>query len=413
MTLPTPPRYVVLPEEVIEQAYAPDKPRRALLASFTRILSLAWESKYARTPSMNEEELMAFLRLSRRQYFEQKADMELLGWLRSTHPVPGFVQFSFSRSIVASVTKQVDEMLSAESRTADAENSTEVRKTALESELIGGGESLIKDLKTDSLPPTLKEKSSAKNRTSEFPSAVEILAQTPLLFDGAVVISKGLEGREPLDVLAWCAYAFSQKEKMAGPGGVVRNRLLENQRPPEWTKHRWRETLPEDFLEALHLITYECDVCRHIFQQRAQLDEHKKSHPLFAICERCGMKFETLELLDEHWEEKHTPVATVLEPDESVSRRLNDGKTMSPAQAWQSILGQLQLEMPRVSFETWVQHTHVARYDGNTLTVTAGNQYACDWLESRLTSTIERMLVGILNQEVRVVFVVADLVESE
>lgn len=405
MTLPTPPRYVVLPSEVIEQAYAPDKPRRALLASFTRILSLAWEAKYEKTPRLNEEELMVFLKLSRRQYFEQKADMELLGWLRSSHPVVGFVQFTFSRSSVASVSSQdqIAEITSAKNRTDDAKSRTSDL-------LIGGGEYLIKDLKTNSLPPTLNAKASAKNRTPSFPSAVEILAQTPLLFDGAVVISKGLDDREPLDVLAWCAYAFSQKGKMSGPGGVVRNRLLENQRPIEWTKHRWKETLPDDFLEALGLIKYECDVCQQIFEHRTDLDTHKKTHPVFAICERCSRKFETLELLDSHYEEAH-PEPGLIEPDESVIKPI--AGILNAEQAWQAVLGQLQIEMPRASFETWVRDAQAVRYGRNVLTVAVANQYAVDWLESRLTSTVERLLIGILNAEVEVKFVVAELAEVE
>lgn len=408
MTLPTPPRYVVLPSEVIEQAYAPDKPRRALLASFARILSLAWESKYEKTPRLNEEELMAFLKLSRRQYFEQKADMELLGWLRSSHPVPGFVQFSFSRSIVASVSSQVPqaaEIPGAINRTVSAEN-TEKRT---DSSLIVGGESLIKNLKTDSTPPILSSETSAINRTSSFPSTVEILAQTPLLFDGAVVISRGLENREPLDALCWCAYAYSQKEKMSAPGGVVRNRLLENQKPIEWTKHKWQETLPDDFLEALGLITYECDVCREIFEHRADLVTHKKSHPVFAICEICSMKFETREQLDQHYEDEH-PEPKRLEPDESVATPIKG--SISAQGAWQAVQGQLQMEMPRASFETWVRDAQAVRYDGNALTIAVANQYAADWLENRLTSTINRLLIGILNAEVHVKFMVAETVKA-
>ncbi len=406
MTLPKPPRYVVFPYEVMEEAYAPDKPRRALFSSFLRILALAWQSKYEKTPSMNEDELIEYLKLSRRQYFEQKADMELMTWLRSSHPVPGFVQFSFSRSIVASVATQPTPEINAENRIDDEKN-TETRTS---DSLIGGGESLIKDLKTDSPPPTLKGEAGAKNRTSSFPNAVEILAQTPLLFDGAVVLSKGLENREPLDVLCWCAYAYSQKSKMAGPGGVVRNRLLENQSPIEWTKHRWRETLPEDFLEALHLITYTCDVCREVFEHRADLDDHKKSHPIFAICEICLMKFETNDLLDAHYAESHSE-PEIQEPDSSVRQQIA-GK-MNAERAWQAVLGQLQLEMPRASFETWVRDTQAIRYDGNTLTIGTANQYAADWLENRLTSTVERLLIGILNQKVQVQFEAAHLVESE
>ena len=406
MTLPTPPRYVVFPYEIMEQAYAPDKPRRALFSSFVRILALAWQNKYEKTPSLNEDELIEYLKLSRRQYFEQKADMELMTWLRSSHPVPGFVQFSFNRSIIASVATEATTEVSAKTRTTGEENA----ENRTDSSLIGGGESLIKDLNTDSSTPIIKEKESAKNRTSNFPSAIEILAQTPLLFDGAVVISKGLENREPLDVLCWCAFAYSQKSRMAGPGGVVRNRLLENQRPIEWTKHRWQETLPEDFLEALHLITYECDVCREVFEHRADLKSHKESHPVFAICEICFMKFETNDLLDAHYIESH-PQPESLEPDESVHQPIIGD--MNAKRAWQGVLAQLQPDMPRASFETWVRDTQAIRYGRNTLTVGVANQYAKDWLESRLTSIVERLLIGILNQEVAVVFTAPAMVESE
>lgn len=397
MSLPTPPRYVVIPEEVIEQAYRPDKPRRALLASFTRILSLAWEAKYERTPALNEEELMAFLKLSRRQYFEQRADMELLGWLRSSHPRPGFVQFSFSRSIIEKVAMEP----SAENRTAGAENRTP-------SSLIGGGESLI-NLNTDSLTPPLNGNGSAENRT--FPGVVEILRHTDKLFDGSLVVSEGLEDREPLDALAWCAYAYQQKSRMTGPGGVVRNRLKDHQSPPAWAKHRWREVLPDDFLEVLGLVEYECPVigCGQVFDQKVKLEEHVKAdHPFPSVCEYCRNLFTTTELLQEHLEDEHAEAHPVsIETDASVRVPINGG--MNAQQAWQSVLGQLQMDMPRASFDTWVKHSQAVRFHGNTIEIGVKNSYARDWLESRLASTVSRLLVGILNQTVDVAFVVAQI----
>lgn len=373
MTLPTPPRYVVLPSEVIEQAYAPDKPRRALLASFTRILSLAWEAKYEKTPRLNEEELMEFLKLSRRQYFEQKADMELLQWLRSSHPVAGFVQFSFSRSLVASVTKQVEIEPSAINRTGSAETRTGDIVVVVK-------ESTDSELSIETTTPILNGEASAKNRTDDnsedqpfLPSVERILENTSLLFNGAVVMSKGLEDRDPRDVLRWCAYVYSQKHTMSAPGGVVRNKLKWKEKPPEWTANKWFETLPEPFLEAI------------------------------------GLKFPEAD--DEPQEE---PVESMpLVPDESVNQRLNDGRTMSPAEAWQAVLGQLQIEMPRASFETWVRDAKAIRYDRNALTIGVANRYTAEWLESRLTSTVERLLIGILNAEVEVKFVVAELAEVE
>jgi hypothetical protein len=79
---------------------------------------------------------------------------------------------------------------------------------------------------------------------------------------------------------------------------------------------------------------------------------------------------------------------------------------MNIEQSWQSVLGQLQMEMPRASFDTWVRDTQVVSLEGGTLTIGVRNVYARDWLESRLTSTVSRMLVGMMNQAVAVRFVV-------
>jgi len=79
---------------------------------------------------------------------------------------------------------------------------------------------------------------------------------------------------------------------------------------------------------------------------------------------------------------------------------------MNAEQAWQSVLGQLQMEMPRASFDTWVRDTRPISYQDGTLTVGVRNAYARDWLENRLASTVSRLLVGILRGSVNVDFVV-------
>ena len=80
--------------------------------------------------------------------------------------------------------------------------------------------------------------------------------------------------------------------------------------------------------------------------------------------------------------------------------------TMNPEQAWQSVLGQLQSEMPRAAFDSWVRDTQFISYEKNLVTVATRTQYARDWLENRLTSTVSRMLVGMLNHSVDVEFIV-------
>ena len=79
---------------------------------------------------------------------------------------------------------------------------------------------------------------------------------------------------------------------------------------------------------------------------------------------------------------------------------------MNAEQAWQSVLGQLQMEMPRASFDTWVRDTRPVSYQDGTLVVGVRNAYARDWLENRLAGTVNRLLVGIMNASVSVNFVV-------
>ncbi len=77
-------------------------------------------------------------------------------------------------------------------------------------------------------------------------------------------------------------------------------------------------------------------------------------------------------------------------------------------QAWSSVLTQLQMDMPRASYETWVLGTQALELKNDVLLVSTRNAYARDWLESRLTSTVQRLLVGVLNRSVSVKFVVGD-----
>ncbi len=90
---------------------------------------------------------------------------------------------------------------------------------------------------------------------------------------------------------------------------------------------------------------------------------------------------------------------------------------MNIEQTWKSVLEQLQTDMPRASFDTWVRDTTPLSCDDGNLIVAARNAYTRDWLESRLVSTVNRMLIGILNANVRVNFVIAqdhdDSVEVE
>lgn len=82
-----------------------------------------------------------------------------------------------------------------------------------------------------------------------------------------------------------------------------------------------------------------------------------------------------------------------------------NGVGIHPEQAWQATVGQLQMEMPKNTFETWVRDARFAGYDHGKFTIRFFNSYAADWVQSRLSSTIARILTGIRNEEVALEFV--------
>lgn len=77
---------------------------------------------------------------------------------------------------------------------------------------------------------------------------------------------------------------------------------------------------------------------------------------------------------------------------------------MKGKQAWQSVLGQLQLEMPKAAYDTWVKDAELLSFDEDLFTIGVQNAYARDWLESRLKTTISKYLTGSVNHPVDVQF---------
>ncbi len=79
---------------------------------------------------------------------------------------------------------------------------------------------------------------------------------------------------------------------------------------------------------------------------------------------------------------------------------------MNTEQHWHAALGQLQMELPRAVFDTWVRDAEYLAYEDNTFTIGVRNAYARDWLEDRLLATVKRVLTGILGKTVDVHFIV-------
>ena len=79
---------------------------------------------------------------------------------------------------------------------------------------------------------------------------------------------------------------------------------------------------------------------------------------------------------------------------------------MNAERHWQAALGQLQLELPRATFDTWVRDAELLTYEDGEFVIGVKNAYARDWLEDRLSATVKQTLAGITGRTVAVRFVV-------
>ncbi len=79
---------------------------------------------------------------------------------------------------------------------------------------------------------------------------------------------------------------------------------------------------------------------------------------------------------------------------------------MDAKRVWQTVLGELQLQLTKATFDTWLKDTVGIACEDGAFVVGVRNAYAKDWLENRLYAHAARTLSRILNRTVEVRFVV-------
>jgi len=79
---------------------------------------------------------------------------------------------------------------------------------------------------------------------------------------------------------------------------------------------------------------------------------------------------------------------------------------MNSELAWKATLGELELQMTKATFNTWLRDASLVSAEEGTYVVGVRNDYAKDWLESRLSGTITRTLSTIAGKSVVVDFIV-------
>jgi len=205
--------------------------------------------------------------------------------------------------------------------------------------------------------------------TNNAQNVQKLLEMSRMLFgDENAIAPQGIPERSQVVVLGLLAQAYRNRHKLSNPAGMVAAKLRRGEKPPVYFMDYWMDLLPRSFLVAVNLAEPESEPEPEIEDEILELSPR-------------------------------------VAKDETVTGKVE--------RAWQSALSQLQMEMPKASFDTWVRDIVPVRWEDGILQLGVRNAYARDWLESRLTSTVTRLMCGILNANVQVEFVVVSTETEE
>ena len=68
-------------------------------------------------------------------------------------------------------------------------------------------------------------------------------------------------------------------------------------------------------------------------------------------------------------------------------------------EVWRAVLGDLQLQLPRPTFETWLKPTEGVSYDDQVFVVEAPNSFAVEWLDHRMYHALQKTLRKVSGRE--------------
>lgn len=92
--------------------------------------------------------------------------------------------------------------------------------------------------------------------------------------------------------------------------------------------------------------------------------------------------------------------------DSAVQARPLNLQGPSPEEAWRTVLGQLQGQVERAAYRTWLEPLRPLDFQNGTYTLAAASTYARDLAQARFGTVISRQLAGVYGGKVRLDLVV-------
>ena len=75
-----------------------------------------------------------------------------------------------------------------------------------------------------------------------------------------------------------------------------------------------------------------------------------------------------------------------------------------PGKIWEAALGELQVQVNKPNFDTWLKDTVGLKYQDEVFVIGAPNAFVAEWLGSRLNSLIKKTLSSIIGKHVSIQF---------
>jgi chromosomal replication initiator protein len=73
-------------------------------------------------------------------------------------------------------------------------------------------------------------------------------------------------------------------------------------------------------------------------------------------------------------------------------------------QIWEAALGELQIQVNKPNYRTWLHNTVGVSYNGEELCVSVPNTFVAEYLEKNQRSLIEKVLTGLIHRDIQVQF---------
>src|SRR5215467_11249327 len=86
---------------------------------------------------------------------------------------------------------------------------------------------------------------------------------------------------------------------------------------------------------------------------------------------------------------------------------------MNAKDAWLATLGQLQIQLNRSTYDTWLRHAELLAYEDGRFVVTVPHAYAKDWIDRHLLASMTQTLSGIFQRSCEIQVIVWDPVEDD